>query len=207
MFVARKCGIVFTTGDEAHARSEHLREVSMAHGQEPETKIDHGILWAMDKQRWCPICFDWEFLSIKDLYDHEMAVHKSESTATIPGFVGHLREGHILDLEVTKLAHEPVFQRLLEGIIAWSEYVIVGHVPLGLKKFWNVSGSHESQKQAIVLQIRGPNQMLKRPDNYPISSKEFLSDKLALNSDPTHLMYDWAGMRTRLLQIYEKAEI
>ncbi|KAK0508978.1 hypothetical protein JMJ35_008349 [Cladonia borealis] len=202
MCVARKCGKVFTTGDEARARSEHLREASIAHGQDPETKIDHGILWAMDKQRRCPWCLDFEFSSIKDLYDHDRLDHKFESTATIPGFVWHLREEHIEE-DVAKLAYEPVHQRLLHGIMAWSEYL----GELGLQLFWHSGGSQEDQKKAIVLQIRGPNVLEGRPDNYPMSSKEFLSDKSAMYIDPRHRHYDWAGKRSRLLQMYENAWI
>ena len=171
----------------------------------PQTKTDHSILLAMNKQRKCPHCSDFTVKghrSVKDLYKHEFDVHGREDTATISGFVKLLRKG-LLEPEVTRSAFEPVHQRLLQKIMAWPDY----YAPWGLANFWYIRDPDPIVNQWILESIiTTPNQKEGQPLYYPMAPDEFLRD-LPPQSNERQYLYNWAGMRSRLRQMYANGDI
>ena len=206
--VAHHCDRVWKTNQEAYWRHKHWERGSPNEG--PYRKTDHEILWAMNEQRICPHCFLYEInstQSIKDLYEHEMEVHESEDTATIPGFVKLLRKGRI-ETEVRDLAKEPVHQRLLQKIMSWSGY----HGPRGLAKFWHIeSPDHEANMQKLEEKLTTPNRNMGREPYHPMTAEEFLSNEpLLLDGSPEHRRqrdFDWGGKRMCLKQWYDDGVI
>lgn len=204
--VARGCHQVWRTKNEIRGRTRycHLRNgTSDEHG--PHTATDHSILLAMSMQRKCPRCSDFTLRnhrSIKDLWKHELDVHGTEYTSRISVFVVLLRD-RALEPEVAHMAYEAVHQRLLQKIMAWSEY----HGPLGLANFWHIRyPDHRTNMRVLESIITTPNEKEGKPLYYPMVPTKFLSD---LPPEPVkrQIAYDWAGMGSRLRQMYANGQI
>ena len=202
--VARGCQQVWKTDDEIRWRRNHLQDTLM-HGHDPQTKTDHKILLAMDKQRRCPQCLDFTAKSrrtAKDLYQHELKKHGREDTATISGFVKLLRYG-ILEPEVAWLAYEPAHQRLLQNIMASPDY----YGPWGLASFWHIRDPDPDVNMVVLeLIITVQNENEDKPLYYPMAPHKFLSHLPPQFNERQHL-YDWDGMRSRLRQRYANGKI
>nr|AUW31073.1 hypothetical protein [Cladonia uncialis subsp. uncialis] len=204
--VARGCEQVWKTQKEIQGcgRHNHLLNI-LTEETGPQTKTDHSILLAMNKQRKCPHCSDFTVKghrSVKDLYKHEFDVHGREDTATISGFVKLLRKG-LLEPEIARSAFEPVHQRLLQKIMAWPDY----YAPWGLANFWYIRDPDPIVNQWILeSMITTPNQKEGQPLYSPMAPDEFLRD-LPPQSNERQYLYNWAGMRSRLRQLYANGEI
>ena len=204
--VARGCHWVWKTQYEIQGRARHYHLLNiMTDDHGPETKTDHSILLAMSKQKKCPHCYDFtvkSHRSVKDLYKHELDVHRKEDTATISGFVKLLRKG-LLEPEVASLAYEPVHHRLLQNIMASPDYYGLW----GLANFWHIGDPNPSVNMRVLESIiTTPNQKEWKPLYYAMATHKFLSDLPPQSNKRQHL-YDWAGIRSRLRQMYAKGEI
>ena len=222
MCLARTCRHVWKTNGEMQHRPVHLRSTVLLPGQGLEMFTDHQILLAMDKQTKCPDCGEIivkENWTVKYLHQHMKVAHGKEDTATIPGFVKLLRKG-LIEPAVAHLAYEPVHQRLLQKIMAWSEWP----GDLGLAKFWGIEDyelgkfcddedvNHEIYARKLEQKITIPNQKKGKPPNYPMAPEEFLPDQ-PLTRDLKHsdflrqVEFAWDGKRSSLKHMYDSGEI
>ena len=202
--VARGCDKVWTTNKDLRGRFNHWDEAKEPLGARLlETRTDHKILLAMSRQRKCPHCENFTIgRTIKELYRHELHHHHSNDTGTISGFVKLLRKG-LLDLEITRMAYEPVHERLLQRIIAWPRFH--GH---GLARFWhlqNLDGSFNVLALEGIITV--PNQKQGRPLSYPMKPDKFLSDIPPEYDQRRQHAFDYAGMWTQLREMYANGTI
>ena len=201
--VARGCRQVWRTKDQIQGRARHYHLLSITTYEATET--DHNILLAMSMQKKCPHCSNFTLRnhrSIKDLYKHELNAHGTAYTSTISMFVVLLRD-RALEPEVAHMAYEAVHQRLLQKIMAWSEY----HGPLGLANFWHIRyPDHRTNMRVLESIITTPNEKEGKPLYYPMAPNKFLSD-LPPQPVKRQIDYDWAGMASRLRQMYANGQI
>ena len=201
--IARGCGHIFKTNTDIRYRWNHWQNSS---DSRREMSTDHGILRALNAQRNCPYC-DRTFNSkkgptIRDLFQHELAVHGTNNTTSIEGIVTLVRQGAFRT--VTPELQELVFQRMCQILKTTFEYrVMLNYCNLPP---YTIGENFKTLLSPEDLRPRGPLDPMP-PWYTPIPAKDFLSHLAPNPFDMRALQLDWETHWNSLREMYAKGII